>query len=98
MDEGRLHGGLMGMTETSMELLDWVDLINFEGKSDCEYFLDLNILLIELILRLYSMVSWIKLLGAMVKSWGISELQVGYTQSFIRFKMWNIWSLRDLNP
>ena len=57
MDEGRLHGGSMGLTETSIELLDWVDLINFEGKSDCEYFLDLNILLIELILRLYSMVS-----------------------------------------
>ena len=47
----------MGLTETSVELLDWVDLIDFEGKSDCEYFLDLNILLIELILRLYLMVS-----------------------------------------
>ena len=26
------------------------------------------------------MVSWIKFLGAMVESWGISELLVGYTQ------------------
>ena len=51
-----------------MELPNWVDLVDFEGKSDCEYFLDLNILLIELILWLYSMVSWIKLLGAMVES------------------------------
>ena len=68
MDEDRLHGGLMGLTVSSVEFLDWVDQIDFEGKSDCEYFLDLSILLIELILRLYSMVSWIKLLGAMVES------------------------------
>ena len=58
----------MGLTETSVEFPDWGGLVDFEGKSDCEYFLDLNILLIELILRLYSMVSWIKLLGAMVES------------------------------
>ena len=54
MDEDRLHGGLMGLTVSSVEFLDWVDQIDFEGKSDCEYFLDLSILLIELILRLYS--------------------------------------------
>ena len=40
----------MGSTETSVELLDWVDLVDFEGKSDCEYFLDLNILLIKTLL------------------------------------------------
>ena len=40
----------MGSTETSVELPDWVDLVDFEGKSDCEYFLDLNIVLIETLL------------------------------------------------
>ena len=54
MDEDRLHGGLMGLTVSSVEFLDWVDQIDFEGKSDCEYFLDLRILLIELVLRFYS--------------------------------------------
>ena len=57
MDEKRLHGGLMGLTVSSVEFLDWVDQIDFEGKSDCEYFLDLRILLIEF-----------KLLGAIVES------------------------------
>ena len=54
MDEDRLHGGLMGLTVSSVEFLDWVGQIDFESKSVCEYFLDLSILLIELILRLYS--------------------------------------------
>ena len=49
-------GGSMGSTETSVELPDWGDVVDFKGKSDCEYFLDLNILLIKLILQLYSMV------------------------------------------
>ena len=54
MDEVRLHGGLMGLTVSSVEFLGWVDQIDFGGKSDCKYFLDLGILLIVLVLRLYS--------------------------------------------
>ena len=54
MDEVRLHGGLMGLTVSSVEFLGWVDQIDFKGKSDCEYFLGLRILLIELVLLLYS--------------------------------------------
>ena len=53
MDEVRLHGGLMGLTVSSVEFLGWVDQIDFGGKSDCEYFLDLRILLIELVLQLF---------------------------------------------
>ena len=53
MDEVRLHGGLMGLTVFSVEFLGWVDQIDFGGKSDCECFLDLRILLIELVLWLY---------------------------------------------
>ena len=47
MDEVRLHGGLMGLTVFSVEFLGWVDQIDFGGKSDCECFLDLRILLIQ---------------------------------------------------
>ena len=53
MDEVRLHGGLIGLTVSLVEFLGWVDQIDFGGKSDCECFLDLRILLIELVLRLY---------------------------------------------
>ena len=54
MDEDRLPGGLMGLTVSSVEFLGWVDQIDFGGKSDCKCFLDLRILRIELVLRLYS--------------------------------------------
>ena len=47
MDEDRFQGGLMGLTVSSVEFLDWVDQIDFGGKSGCECFLDLRILLIE---------------------------------------------------
>ena len=53
MDEVRLHGGLMGLTVSSVEFLGWVDQIDFGGKSDYECFLDLRIFLIELVLRLF---------------------------------------------
>ena len=53
MDEVRLHGGLIGLTVSLVEFLGLVDQIDFGGKSDCECFLDLRILLIELVLRLY---------------------------------------------
>ena len=53
MDEVRLHGGLIGLTVSLVGFLGWVDQIDFGGKSDHEYFLDLRIFLTELVLQLF---------------------------------------------
>ena len=67
---------LIGSTGTRADICDYVDCVDLRDKRDWEHFLDFNIFLIRVILQLYSTVSLSKLMGAMVESCSMNEIQV----------------------